>query len=148
MALVLSEKKSPRSQEKEEKKANFEFLHLKMVQSKRIAVKPKTKAAKSNGREVLEIFPKQIQTQADSLLSIKRLIALAISNIAYLRVLFPEGCFQDRSFEDLHVKIIKDSHPKFPKLKKLSNWLIGLFDAIEKKYVSLTQLSKARIPIF
>lgn len=75
-----------------------------------------------------------VRSYEESLIYTKRLIVVAISNIVYLRSVFPEEVFATKEFENLKIKIIKskdkDSHT-------LVNWLKGAFDAITKKYVNL-----------
>lgn len=65
----------------------------------------------------------------------KKLIITAISNITYLRALFPEDYFIEREFEGLVLKIIKPANPALPETLILSEWLMGAFEAIDKKYV-------------
>lgn len=62
----------------------------------------------------------------------KKLIVIAVSNIAYLRALFPEEVFGTRRFDTISLKIIK---PKSNDAKILIGWLHGAFDALDKKYV-------------
>jgi len=45
------------------------------------------------------IFPNEQVTSAQSALFVKKLLAVAVSNIAYLRAIFPEHAFGDRSLE-------------------------------------------------
>ena len=82
-----------------------------------------------------EIIPQQISNQQDSCLYVKKMLALGISNIAYLRGLLSGDCFTDRMFEDQPVKVLTNNE-KSETLKNIQNWLIGAYDAIEKKYVS------------
>ena len=46
-----------------------------------------------------DTFPKQQVTEQESLRFMKKLLAVAVSHIAYLRVIFPERAFGDRSLE-------------------------------------------------
>ena len=45
------------------------------------------------------MFPNEQTTQQESLLFVKKLLAVAVSNIAYLRAIFPEAAFGDRCLE-------------------------------------------------
>lgn len=45
------------------------------------------------------IFPTEQVTQQQSTLFVKKLLAVAVSNIAYLRAIFPEHAFGDRCLE-------------------------------------------------
>jgi meiosis-specific protein HOP1 len=82
-----------------------------------------------------EILPEKIATHVDSCLYVKKLIALSISNITYLRGLLSNDCFVDRLFDDLPVKILKGNDGKSEVLKNLSSWIQGAYEAIDKKYV-------------
>src|SRR5579883_1507189 len=58
---------------------------------------------------------------------------MAISNVAYLRALWPENFFVTRHFENLELKIINSkSHPN---ARVLTDWILGVFHALERKYV-------------
>lgn len=46
-----------------------------------------------------KIFPNEQITETKSSLFVKKLLAIAVSNIAYLRAIFPEHAFGDRSLE-------------------------------------------------
>ncbi len=59
---------------------------------------------------------------------------IAISNIAYLRALFPEDSFVDRRFEGFNIKILRPDATSLDS-KILSEWLRGAFEAIDLKYV-------------
>ena len=48
------------------------------------------------------IFPNEQITEVQSSLFVKKLLAVAVSNIAYLRAIFPEHAFGDRSLEGLY----------------------------------------------
>ena len=73
------------------------------------------------------IFPNEQVTEQQSTLFVKKLLAVAVSNITYLRYLllpqvcrqciivlmycrtiFPEHAFGDRCLEDLNLKILRD----------------------------------------
>ena len=47
------------------------------------------------------IFPTEQVTEVQSALFVKKLLAVAVSNIAYLRAIFPENAFRDRSLEGI-----------------------------------------------
>lgn len=74
-----------------------------------------------------------MQTFEDSLAYAKKMIVVAISNIAYLRALWPEEFFVDRYFEKIQLKIIESrAHQQAHVLTK---WILGVFHALERKYV-------------
>ena len=66
----------------------------------------------------------------------KKLIIIGISNIVYVRAVFPEDCFISRELDGLNVKILNKRHTNL-NVKKMFGWLSGAFEAMEKKYVSL-----------
>ena len=46
-----------------------------------------------------KIFPPAVSQRTESALFTKKLLAVAVSNLAYLRGLFPESAFGDRMLE-------------------------------------------------
>ena len=66
----------------------------------------------------------------------KKMLAVAISNIAYMRVIFPEDAFSDRSVEDVKLKILKRDK-SYPLASQVVDWINGVFDAIDKQYLRL-----------
>jgi len=68
---------------------------------------------------------------------VKKLIVIAISNIAYLRALFPEESFVDRQFEGFKIKILRPDSNFVLGSNILSEWLEGAFEAIDLKYVAI-----------
>jgi len=90
-----------------------------------------------------DTFPENQVTQQQSTVFVKKLLAIAISNIAYLRVVFPEKAFSDRRLEDLNLKILKNDK-SCPFAVQLIDWLKGVFDAVEKKYLRMLILGLYR----
>ncbi|XP_076115674.1 uncharacterized protein LOC143083287 [Mytilus galloprovincialis] len=82
------------------------------------------------------IFPNETVTEQQSTLFVKKLVAVAVSNIAYLRAIFPEHSFGDRCLEDLNLKILRDDS-SCPGACQVIKWVKGCFDAIEKKYLRM-----------
>jgi hypothetical protein len=87
---------------------------------------------------------------------VKKLLAVAISNITYIRAIFPEHAYGDRNIEGLNVHwahIIKLLNMIFSPIElglkilradgacygatTVVKWMKGCFDAIDKKYVSV-----------
>ncbi|CAL1545182.1 unnamed protein product, partial [Lymnaea stagnalis] len=79
------------------------------------------------------IFPNEQLTEQKSALFVKKLLAVAISNITYLRAIFPEHAFGDKCLEDLNLKILRDES-SCPGACQVIKWVKGCFDALEKKY--------------
>jgi hypothetical protein len=71
---------------------------------------------------------------------VKKLVALGISNVTYLRAVFPEDAFVDRQLEGIRLKILRDDG-KCPAAAQVIAWLKSAFDAFSKKYVSVTFVS-------
>ena len=81
-----------------------------------------------------KVFPKQHNTDTKSCIFIKKLMAVAISNITYLRSIFPEKAFSNRSLDGLPLKILKENSG-CEAATDLVNWLRGAFEALEKRYL-------------
>jgi meiosis-specific protein HOP1 len=73
---------------------------------------------------------------------VKKLIVIAISNIAYLRALFPEDSFVDRQFEGFKIKILRPDTTSSLDSKILSEWLRGAFEAIDLRYVTHVSVNR------
>ncbi|CAH3137001.1 unnamed protein product [Porites lobata] len=82
------------------------------------------------------IFPSQQVTEQQSALFVKKLLAVAVSSITYLRTIFPEHAFGDRCLEDLNLKILKDDSA-CPGACQVIQWIKGCFDALDKKYLRM-----------
>uniref|UniRef100_A0A8C3UHB0 HORMA domain-containing protein n=1 Tax=Catharus ustulatus TaxID=91951 RepID=A0A8C3UHB0_CATUS len=54
------------------------------------------------------VFPKKIATEQQSLMLVKRLLAVAVSCITYLRGIFPESAYGTRYMDDVCVKILRE----------------------------------------
>uniref|UniRef100_A0A671K9A3 Zebrafish testis-expressed 38 n=1 Tax=Sinocyclocheilus anshuiensis TaxID=1608454 RepID=A0A671K9A3_9TELE len=78
-----------------------------------------------------------LDTKAQSLVFVKRMVVIAVSSITYLCGIFPEDSYRPRYLEDLCIKVLKQDC-SCPKAHKLIKWLLGCFDALEKRYVSQT----------
>ncbi|NXK53667.1 HORM1 protein, partial [Chauna torquata] len=82
------------------------------------------------------VFPNKIATEQQSLTLVKRLLAVAVSCITYLRGIFPESAYGTRYLDDLCVKILREDK-NCPGSTQLVKWMLGCYDALQKKYVSL-----------
>ncbi|CAE1230074.1 HORMA domain-containing protein 1,HORMA domain-containing protein 2 [Acanthosepion pharaonis] len=80
------------------------------------------------------MFPNEQITEQQSTLFVKKLLAVAVSNITYLRAMFPEQAFGDRSLEELNLKILRDDS-SCPGACQVIKWMKGCFDALDKKYL-------------
>ncbi|KFP69693.1 HORMA domain-containing protein 1, partial [Acanthisitta chloris] len=82
------------------------------------------------------VFPTKISTEQQSLMLVKRLLAVAVSCITYLRGIFPESAYGTRYIDDVCVKILREDK-NCPGSTQLVKWMLGCYDALQKKYVSL-----------
>ncbi|NXE55809.1 HORM2 protein, partial [Casuarius casuarius] len=82
------------------------------------------------------LFPNKITTEQQSVVLMKRLLAISVSCITYLRGLFPESSYGTRYLDDLCLKILREDKSCLGSLQ-IVKWIQGCFDALEKKYVSL-----------
>ncbi|CAM0879919.1 unnamed protein product [Alopecurus aequalis] len=74
-------------------------------------------------------------TEQDSLLLTRNLLRFAIYNISYIRGLFPEKYFSDKSVPALEMKI-KKLMPMDAESRMLIDWMEkGVYDALQKKYL-------------
>ncbi|NXA11697.1 HORM2 protein, partial [Sapayoa aenigma] len=81
------------------------------------------------------LFPEAISTEQQSLVLVKRLLAVSVSCITYMRGLFPESSYGTRSLDDLCLKILREDKSCLGSLQ-IVKWIQGCFDALEKQYVS------------
>ncbi|KAL8106463.1 meiosis-specific protein ASY1 [Apium graveolens] len=74
-------------------------------------------------------------TELDSLLLTRNLLRIAIFNISYIRGLFPENYFNDKSVPALEMKI-KKLMPMDAESRRMIDWMEkGVYDALQKKYL-------------
>ncbi|NXR40505.1 HORM2 protein, partial [Zosterops hypoxanthus] len=81
------------------------------------------------------LFPESITTEQQSLVLVKRLLAISMSCITYMRGLFPESSYGTRYLDDLCLKILREDKSCLGSLQ-IVKWIQGCFDALEKQYVS------------
>ena len=86
------------------------------------------------GQVSMQMFPLRVDTEQSSLNYMKRLTAVAISNILYLRDVFPEECYGHRKLDNLKLRILTEKCPNL-NAKKIVQWVKACFDAMEKKYL-------------
>ena len=79
-------------------------------------------------------FPSKMETDTKSCVFVKKLLTVSISNITYLRSMFPEEAYSNRSMDGLPLKILMEKN-KCKAAATLASWLVGAFDALEKKYL-------------
>ncbi|XP_034038684.1 zebrafish testis-expressed 38 isoform X2 [Thalassophryne amazonica] len=94
------------------------------------------KKSKEETAEWTGLFPNDLKTEHDSLVFVKRMLAVAVSSITYLRGIFPEDSYRSRYLEDLCIKVLREdcNHSGASNVVK---WMMGCFDALEKQYLQI-----------
>ncbi|XP_069651510.1 HORMA domain-containing protein 2 isoform X3 [Haliaeetus albicilla] len=91
---------------------------------------------KSSTESVL--FPDKVATEQQSVALVKRLLAISVSCITYMRGLFPESSYGTRCLDDLCLKILREDKSCLGSLQ-IVKWIQGCFDALERQY-TVTEL--------
>ncbi|XP_008641200.1 PREDICTED: HORMA domain-containing protein 2 isoform X3 [Corvus brachyrhynchos] len=86
------------------------------------------------------LFPENITTEQQSLVLVKRLLAVSVSCITYMRGLFPESSYGTRYLDDLCLKILREDKSCLGSLQ-IVKWIQGCFDALEKQYLHVAVLA-------
>ncbi|KFQ15636.1 HORMA domain-containing protein 1, partial [Leptosomus discolor] len=79
------------------------------------------------------VFPNKISTEQQSLMLVKRLLAVAVSCITYLRGIFPESAYGTRYMDDVCVKILREDK-NCPGATQLVKWYVNY-----SAYITLAQ---------
>ncbi|XP_063055368.1 HORMA domain-containing protein 1 [Engraulis encrasicolus] len=91
-------------------------------------------------KQQTQLLPGVVETEEQSLLVVKKLLAIAVSTITYLRGLFPEKAYGSKFVEEQKVLILRDEK-SCPGAKQIVQWMHGCFDALQKKYLRVICLS-------
>ncbi|XP_070830202.1 zebrafish testis-expressed 38 [Chaetodon trifascialis] len=86
--------------------------------------------------EWTRLFLNDLKTEQESLVFVKRMMALAVSSITYLRGIFPEDAYRSRYLEDLCIKVLREDC-RTSGASKVVKWMMGCFDALEKHYLQI-----------
>ncbi|NXF37177.1 HORM2 protein, partial [Nyctibius bracteatus] len=81
------------------------------------------------------LFPSKITTEQQSVVLVKRLLAISVSCVTYMRGLFPESSYGTRYLDNLCLKILREDKSCLGSLQ-IVKWIQGCFDALERQYVS------------
>ncbi|XP_061838839.1 HORMA domain-containing protein 1 isoform X3 [Nerophis lumbriciformis] len=87
-----------------------------------------------------QLLPNQVVSELQSIAVIKKLLAIAVSGITYLRGLFPEKAYGNKYVEDQKVMILREEH-SCPGACQIVQWMQGCFDAIQMKYLRTVIMS-------
>nr|XP_015192178.1 PREDICTED: HORMA domain-containing protein 1 isoform X2 [Lepisosteus oculatus] len=82
---------------------------------------------------VSQVFPTVVSSEQQSLALVKKLMAIAVSCITYLRGLFPERAYGTKYVEDQCFKILKEDR-SCPGSTQVVKWMQGCYDALQKRY--------------
>ncbi|KAG7263812.1 hypothetical protein CRUP_006580, partial [Coryphaenoides rupestris] len=85
------------------------------------------------GKKKSETVESDLRTEQQCLVFVKRMMVVAVSSITYLRGIFPEDAYRSRYLEDLCIKVLREDC-KTPGACKVVKWIMGCFDALEKRY--------------
>ncbi|XP_067108494.1 zebrafish testis-expressed 38 [Osmerus mordax] len=83
-----------------------------------------------------KLFENDLKTQEQSEVFVKRMMALAVSSITYLRGIFPEDAYKSRYLEDLCIKVLREDCAT-PGARKIVKWMMGSFDALHRRYLQV-----------
>ncbi|XP_035754302.1 HORMA domain-containing protein 2 [Egretta garzetta] len=86
------------------------------------------------------LFPNIIATEQQSVVLVKRLLAISVSCITYMRGLFPESSYGTRYLDDLCLKILREDKSCLGSLQ-IVKWIQGCFDALERQYLHIAVLA-------
>ena len=70
------------------------------------------------------VFPAKVETEQQSCLFMKKLVTASISNITYLRNMFPEDAYARKTLDKVSLRILK-AKSSCEKAAQLSRWLLG-----------------------
>jgi len=89
----------------------------------------------TNTKEWNKVFNvNKVNTEVKSLVFVKKLLTISLSNITYLRSMFNEDAYADKSLQGIRLKILKEKSGN-EEGEQMSKWLLGAFDAIERSYL-------------
>jgi len=80
------------------------------------------------------LFPAKQETELQSLTFVKKLVSATMSTVTYLRCVFDEKAYNKKSLDGVPLRIL-NSRTSCDKAKTFGKWLLGAFEAIEKKYL-------------
>ncbi|XP_026172630.1 HORMA domain-containing protein 1 isoform X2 [Mastacembelus armatus] len=87
-----------------------------------------------------QLLPNQVLSEQQSLVVMKKLLAIAVSGITYLRGLFPEKAYGNKYVEDQKVMILREER-SCPGASQIVQWMQGCFEAIQNKYLRTVIMS-------
>eukprot|EP01059_Diplonema_ambulator_P014980 TRINITY_DN26025_c0_g1_i1.p1 TRINITY_DN26025_c0_g1~~TRINITY_DN26025_c0_g1_i1.p1 ORF type:complete len:212 (+),score=56.95 TRINITY_DN26025_c0_g1_i1:48-638(+) len=77
-------------------------------------------------------------TAQESLIAVRNMMRMAVSTIAYLRNIFPDESFTDKTLSGVNLKSLV---PNCKEVRMVIDWLEkGVFDALQKQYLRVLSL--------
>ncbi|XP_071428462.1 HORMA domain-containing protein 2 [Pithys albifrons albifrons] len=95
---------------------------------------------KKKSSKAAVLFPEAIGTEQQSAVLVKRLLAISVSCVTYMRGLFPESSYGTRYLDDLCLKILREDQSCLGSLQ-IVKWIQGCFDALDKQYLHMAVLA-------
>ncbi|XP_029959710.1 HORMA domain-containing protein 1 [Salarias fasciatus] len=93
----------------------------------------------------VQLTPDQVVTEQQSLIVMKKLLAIAVSGITYLRGIFPGKAYGKKYVDGQEVVILREEH-SCPGVIHILHWMQGCFEAIQKKYLRYVVISISADP--
>nr|XP_040020989.1 HORMA domain-containing protein 1 isoform X1 [Gasterosteus aculeatus aculeatus] len=85
-------------------------------------------------------FPNQVVPEQQSLVVMKKLLAIAVSGITYLRGIFPDKAYGSKYLAGQKVMILREER-SCPGASQIVQWMTGCFEAIQKNYLRTVIMS-------
>ena len=82
-------------------------------------------------------FPEQVETAAESLKFMQKLLAVGVSSVAFLRNAFPKEAFKEgKSLGKIPIRLLKASNPiTIKEAGNLAKYVLSAMDALALKYL-------------
>ena len=81
-----------------------------------------------------QLFPTELKTELESLTFTKKLMSATISNILFVRNIFGDDDFAEKSLDGVPLRILKEKSSD-PRARSFATFLLEAFDALKKKYL-------------
>ncbi|XP_052350334.1 HORMA domain-containing protein 1-like isoform X5 [Oncorhynchus keta] len=111
------------------------FVNLLSTSFTTMACEQRLRAAQGT-----QLLPNVVSTEQQSLIVVKKLLAIAVSSITYLRGLFPEKAYGRKFVEEQKVMILREERT-CPGASQIVQWMQGCFDALQRKYLRTVVMS-------
>eukprot|EP00094_Tigriopus_californicus_P003468 TCALIF_03337-PA protein Name:"Similar to HORMAD1 HORMA domain-containing protein 1 (Homo sapiens)" AED:0.27 eAED:0.27 QI:0/0/0/0.5/1/1/2/0/290 len=90
-----------------------------------------------------QTFPVDLQTREASLKLVKKLLAVGVSTVLYLRSNIPESAYNNCQVDDLNLRILNAASESRP-ARKITSWIRNAVEAIEKGFLAKLTLGMYR----